>query len=152
MAMRIAKRFPEVDFYAYTKVADAFKSKLPPNFKMNFSKGAINREEKQIDFSKDKHSVVVPKAMFNDLIAKDGRKLIKDEKGRTQFVDAKALAEFKNRLASKYNIDPKTILTYDQMMARDLGNTPKWNIIVMPGDGDNSANDPGVKGSYLLFH
>ena len=38
------------------------------------------------------------------------------------------------------------------MMALPIGSKPKWNVIVMPGDGDNSANRNDVVGSYLLFH
>mgnify|MGYP003338415397 CR=1 FL=1 len=38
---------------------------------MNFSMGAKPGEEKQINFGKTKHSTVVPKQMFTDLILKD---------------------------------------------------------------------------------
>ena len=30
--------------------------------------------------------------------------------------------------------------------------TPKWNVIVMSGEGDAAANRPDVLGSYLLEH
>jgi len=39
------------------------------------------------------------------------------------------------------------------MMATPPSNEKnKYNVIVMPGDGDDSANRPDVLGSYLLFH
>jgi hypothetical protein len=38
------------------------------------------------------------------------------------------------------------------MMKIPVGAEPKWNVIVMPGAGDNSANRNDVTGSYLLFH
>lgn len=152
MAFRIANKFPDVSFYAYTKVAANVQADLPDNFLMNFSQGALSREEKQVDTTKSKHSKVVPKEMFYDLIARDGRKIIKDDKGRTQFKGNRELQEFKKRMADEYDLDIDTILTYDEMMSKNLGREPKWNIIVMPGDGDDSANNPGVLGTYLLFH
>jgi hypothetical protein len=90
--------------------------------------------------------------MFFDLISRKGNELIKDAKGRMQFASPENLEEFKTRLAQKYAIDKNSILTYDQMMKTPVGDTPKWNVIVMPGDGDNSANRKDVVGSYLLFH
>lgn len=152
LAFRVARKFPDIDFYAYTKIASHAKGERPDNFLMNFSQGAQSKEERQIDFSKDKHSKVVPKDMFFDLIARDGRKLVKDAKGRTQFIGPNELKTFKKRLSDKYAIDINSILTYDEMVSRNLGKVPKWNIIVMPGDGDDSANNPGVLGTYLLFH
>lgn len=152
MAYAIAREFPSVKFYAYTKIADVAKSDKPSNFEMNFSGGALPSQEKKIDFVQIKHSKVVPKDMFFDLIARNGVSLIKDAKGRMQFKSKKELAEFKQRLADRYKIDPKTILTYDEMMATPIGDKPIWNVIVMPGDGDESAARRDVLGTYLLFH
>jgi hypothetical protein len=154
MAFRVAKKFPNVDFYAYTKVSDAFKAKAPDNFIMNFSKGALNKEEKRINFEDEKHSVVVPKSLFNDLIKKDGRKMVRDEEGKMMFKNKQALQDFKQRLSDHYGIDINTILTYNEMMKnlKNLGDKPKWNVIVRPKEGDNSANHRGVLGTYLMFH
>lgn len=152
LAYEIARENPDVDFYAYTKMASVAQAARPDNFKMNFSQGAKPGEEKKINFVKTKHSKVVPKDMFFDLIARDGNALKKDAKGRMQFKSAAELGQFKQRMASTYKIDPKSIITYDQMMATPVGKDPKWNVIVMPGDGDDSANRADVLGSYLLFH
>ena len=62
------------------------------------------------------------------------------------------LDEFKDRLAKKYAIDKSSIITYDKMMSMKDNGTPHWNVIVMPGDGDDSANRADVLGTYLLFH
>ena len=148
----IARAFPNVEFYAYTKLAGVAQGEKPDNFRMNFSQGAKRGEEKQIDFKKVKHSKVVPKDMFYDLIAKDGNKLVKDDKGRMQFASKQNLDKFKQILAQKYDINVKSILTYDEMMATPVADSPKYNVIIMPGDGDDSANRPDVLGSYLLFH
>jgi hypothetical protein len=152
-AYDVARKNPDVDFYAYTKIASVAQSDKPDNFKINFSMGARRSEEQQIDFEKTKNSRVVPRELFNDLIAKEGNKLIKDEQGRIQFNSESDLNAFKQRLAAKYSVEPETILTYDEMM-----NTPvskdknKYNVIVVPGDGDDSANRLDVLNTFLLMH
>ena len=152
MAYGVATANPDVGFYAYTKMGDVATGARPKNFNMNFSGGALSSQEKKIDFKRVKHSKVVPKDMFFDLIARDGNNLKKDAKGRMQFASPANLEQFKSTMAQKYAIDRDSILTYDEMMKTPVGDTPKWNTIVMPGDGDNSANRNDVIGSYLLFH
>jgi len=168
LAYKLAATHPTVDFYAYTKIADVAGSvqNRPPNFKINFSMGARKGEEKRVDFGVTKHSSVVPKEVFNDLIQKDGNKLIKDAEGRIQWNDPEDWETFKERLANKYSIDPKTILSYSEMMKTPLGSRSKgdnadgargfkndlWNVVVAPGDGDDSANRSDVLGTYLLMH
>ena len=152
LAYDVAEAFPDVDFYAYTKLAGVAQGEKPDNFRQNFSGGAKRGEEKQIDFKEVKHSKVVPKDMFYDLIAKDGNKLVKDDKGRMQFASKQNLQTFKQKLAKTYDIDVKSILTYDEMMQTPMAGSAKYNVIIMPGDGDDSANRPDVLGSYLLFH
>jgi len=153
LAYDIARSFPEVDFYAYTKLASVAQGKMPSNFLQNFSGGALRSQEKQIDFKRAKHSKVVPLDLFSDLIAREGNKLVKDDKGRQQFSSEQNKQEFKQRLAKKYVIDVNSILTYDEMMATPVSDEKhKYNVIVMPGDGDDSANRTDVLGSYLLFH
>lgn len=152
MAYGVANANPDVGFYAYTKMADVATGARPKNFNMNFSGGALSSQEKKIDFKRVKHSKVVPKDMFFDLIARDGNNLKKDAKGRMQFASPANLEQFKSAMAQKYAIDKNSILTYDEMMKTPVGDKPQWNTIVMPGDGDNSANRNDVVGSYLLFH
>ena len=152
MAYGVANANQDVGFYAYTKMADVATGQRPKNFNMNFSGGAVSSQEKKIDFQRVKHSKVVPKDMFFDLIARDGTSLKKDAKGRMQFASPENLDQFKSIMAQKYAIDKNSILTYDEMMKTPVGDKPKWNTIVMPGDGDNSANRNDVVGSYLLFH
>ena len=153
LAYGIARSHPNVDFYAYTKIASVAQGEKPDNFLQNFSQGALRSQEKQIDFKQAKHSSVVPKDMFFDLIAKDGAKLVKDEAGAMQFASKENLETFKERMAKAYKIDKNSILTYNQMMATPIQpGKPKYNVIVMPGNGDDSANRKDVLGSYLLFH
>ncbi len=152
VAYGVAKANPDVGFYAYTKMGDVANAARPKNFNMNFSQGAKSSQEKKVNITRTKHSKVVPKDMFFDLIARKGNELIKDAKGRMQFASPENLDKFKTIMAQKYAIDKDSILTYDQIMKTPIGDTPKWNVFVMPGDGDNSANRNDVIGTYLLFH
>ena len=152
VAYSIADDFPDIDFYAYTKMGDVANAPRPSNFKMNFSQGAKRGQEMKVDIKRTKHSKVVPRELFYDLIAREGSSLIKDSKGRTQFRGPGELDEFKDRLAKKYAIDKDSIITYDKMMSIKDNSEPHWNVIVMPGDGDDSANRADVIGTYLLFH
>lgn len=157
LAFDIARKHPDVKFYAYTKIADVATAEKPANFLINFSSGSKRGEEKKIEIYKSqgnvsKEGVTVPKDMFFDLIARQGNKLIKDAKGRTQFRDAAALEEFKQRLAKKYNVDLDSIITYDEMLDIPAGDKPRWNVIVQPGAGDRAANRRDVITSFLMFH
>lgn len=157
LAYDVAKANPDVQFYAYTKMGDVATGATPANFTMNFSSGSKRGEEKKVEFHKSqgnvvKQGVTVPKDMFFDLIARKGNSLIKDAKGRTQFASPEALDTFKQRLAQQYKVDPKSIITYDQMLATPVGTSPKWNVIVQPGAGDRAANRKDVIDSYLMFH
>ena len=152
LAYDIAKKFPDIKFYAYTKLASVSGGDKPDNFLMNFSAGAKKPEERQVDLSKDKHSTVVPKQMFDDLI-------VKDEKGKAVRVDKKIqfkpedMERFKKKLSLKYNVPVDSILTYEEMKdTPESDEVGKYNVIVRPGDGDESANRKDVRGTYLLIH
>lgn len=69
MAIALANKFPDIDFYAYTKVASVANSSLKPsNLITNFSFGATEEEQSQIDFKKSKHALVVKSALFERFI------------------------------------------------------------------------------------
>ena len=169
LAYSLAATHPTVDFYAYTKMADVSGStqNRPPNFMINFSMGARKAEQKRVDFGLEKHSVVVPKDLFGDLLLKDGTKLVKGPDGGWQWNSEEDYQTFKERMAAKYSIDPKSIITYDEMMKTPYGGGGVgggvadgdrsfkrgiYNVIVKPGDGDDSANRADVLGTYLLMH
>jgi hypothetical protein len=153
LAYSVARKFPQVDFYAYTKMAGVATGNKPSNFKMNFSMGAEAGQEKQINFAKTKHSTVVPKQMFTDLVLKDADgKLIRDENGNMQFKSPEAIDILKDKLAAKYNVFKDSIITYDEMKRIPVSTAPQWNVIVKPGDGDESANRADVIGTWLLIH
>ena len=108
-AYNVARKFPDVDFYAYTKMASVAQAERPDNFKMNFSQGAQGREEKKIDFVKTKNSRVVPKELFSDALEKD-------ENGKWQYKDPEMEDKVKQRVAIKYSLKPESVITYDEMM------------------------------------
>ena len=152
LAYSIASNFPDVDFYAYTKMASVAVGTKPANFTTNFSGGSTPEQEKQIDFKTTKHSTVVPKQAFEDLILRgDDGKVKRDEKNRIQF-SPENLITLKKKLAMKYSVSADSVITYDEMVAIPVGMEPNWNVIVKPGDGDDSANRADVLGTYLLLH
>jgi len=148
-AYELAKKFPDVDFYAYTKIASVAQGEKPDNFKINFSAGAQPSQEKKIDFQKTKNSRIVPKELFADALEKD-------ENGKWQYKNPQAEKAVKDRMAIKYSLDPKSVITYDEMMKMPVDKSTdakgKWNVIVKPGDGDDAANRNDVMSSLLLIH
>lgn len=159
MALKMATKHPDIKFYAYTKMAKAALGQKPPNFIINWSEGAHTSQEKQVKaqdptLSSTKNSRIVPEEIFQDLLAKDEtKKLVKGQQGQWQLSPGK-LPELKERLAQKYNLSTNSILSYDEYMAKrnKIPTGMKYNVIVMGGEGDVSANDPGVLSTLLLKH
>jgi len=160
MAFGVARQFPDNLFYAYTKVASvANSSEKPENFVLNFSAGALSTQSKLVNITgpnAKKFSQVVPKDMFFDLIARKGQTIIKNAQGATQFKDPESWDIFKERLAKHFALPMDSILSYkdfmDKKMSKDLGDKPYWNVVVAPGEGDISATDNTVLGTFLMFH
>ena len=152
VANSLAANFPDVEFEAFTAMARVMLGTKPENFTTNFSTGANPVQTDKVDLTKTKHSIVVPEESFEDLILRgDDGKVIRDEKNRIQF-SPENLITFKKRLASEYRIPADSVITYDEMMAIPVGTERTQNVIVKPGDGDDSANRKDVLGTYLLKH
>jgi hypothetical protein len=160
LAFGVARQNPDVKFYAYTKIAAAATAaNKPDNFIVNFSSGSKRGEEKKIELHKAqgnavKDAITLPKDLFRTLFVTDPKgKYVKDAKGRTQVKSPEAWEEFKKMLATRYKIDPNSIITYDQMLTIPEGPTPKWNVVIFPaGHGDRAANRLDVINSFLMFH
>ncbi len=159
MALKMAAKHPDVKFYAYTKMAGAALAQKPANFIINWSEGANTAQEKQVK-AKDakldttKNSRIVPDDLFQDLLVKDEKKnLVKGASGQWQ-VQPDKLPELKNRLAKEYGLSANSILSYDEYMAKrkSIPAGMKYNVIVAPGEGDISANDPNIISTLLLRH
>jgi len=159
MALKMAAQHPDVKFYAYTKMAGAALAKKPSNFIINWSEGAHTSQEKQVkakdaNLDTTKNSRIVPDDMFQDLLIKDEKgNLVKGEAGQWQ-VQPNKLPELKQRLAKEYGISANSILSYDEYMAKrkSIPAGMKYNVIVAPGEGDISANDPNIVSTLLLRH
>jgi len=116
----------------------------PKNFIFNFSMGGLHDEE--IDVNKDKYADVVPFMLFKDLPHTKG------EDGYSVIFADKELAELKRRVAEHFKLDPKSIISYDEMIKLPVGTDMKWNVLVWKGHGDDAATREDVRGTYLLFH
>jgi hypothetical protein len=93
--------------------------------------------------------------LFQDLLVKDEKKnLVKGEAEGQWQVQPDKLPELKQRLASEYGLSANSILSYDEYMAKrkSIPAGMKYNVIVAPGEGDISANDPNIISTLLLRH
>ena len=159
LALKMAAKHPDTKFYAYTKMAGAALGQKPPNFIINWSEGANTGQEKQVkakdaSLSSTKNSRIVPDDLFQDLLVKDEKKnLVKGSSGQWQ-VQPDKLPELKNRLAKEYGLSANSILDYNEYMAKrkSIPAGMKYNVIVAPGEGDISANDPNIISTLLLKH
>jgi hypothetical protein len=159
MALKMAAKHPDTKFYAYTKMAGAALANKPPNFIINWSEGAHTSQEKQVkakdtNLDTTKNSRIVPDEIFQDLLVKDEKKnLVKGEQGQWQ-VQPDKLPELKQRLAKEYGLSANSILDYNEYMAKrkSIPAGMKYNVIVAPGEGDISANDPNIISTLLLKH
>ena len=159
LALKMAAKHPDTKFYAYTKMAGAALGNKPPNFIINWSEGANTGQEKQVkakdaNLDTTKNSRIVPDDLFQDLLVKDEKKnLVKGSEGQWQ-VQPNKLPELKQRLASEYGLSANSILSYDEYMAKrkSIPAGMKYNVIVAPGEGDISANDPNIISTLLLRH
>lgn len=157
LAMKMARKHPDVKFYAYTKISDAAMADKPGNFLINWSEGAHTSQEKNVKKSdprlmKTKNSRIVPTDAFDDLLVKDSKgNLVKGSEGQWQ-IQSDKLPELKQRLSKLYNISRSSILTYDEYLNKPKIANMKYNVIVAPGEGDISANDKDVISTLLLRH
>ena len=159
MALKMAAKHPDVKFYAYTKMAGAALAAKPDNFIINWSEGAHTSQEKQVKASDanldtTKNSRIVPDELFQDLLIKDEKgNLVKGESGQWQ-VQPNKLSDLKQRLAKQYGLSANSILSYDEYIAKrkSIPAGMKYNVIVAPGEGDISANDPNIISTLLLRH
>jgi hypothetical protein len=155
LAFALARKHPDVKFYAYTKMANAALADKPDNFIINWSEGAHTSQEKQVKASDanldtTKNSRIVPTELFSDLLKKDAKgNLDKGPNGQWQITNP---SELKKRLADKYGISSSSILTYDEYTSKKKVGGIKYNVIVAPGEGDISANDHNVISTLLLKH
>jgi len=161
LAFKLANELPNVQFYAYTKIAGVALGQKPDNFMINWSEGAHTSQEKQVkaadpNLERTKNSRIVPSNLFYDLLVKDEKKnLVKGAEGQWQVIPDK-LPELKQRIAKEYGISPSSILSYTEWDQKTQGGkkeTPiKYNVIITPGEPDITAKSSGVLSTLLLKH
>jgi ubiquitin len=145
LAFSIARETPNIIHYAYTKqipLVKKLKMVRPDNFVFNFSFGGLHDVE--IDPMVDKHSRVVPQNLFRDLPQTKTTETI-------EFPEI-SIQTLKNRVAKNYNVSPKSVITYDELLNIPKDDKRKWNVLVWKGHGDDAATRKNVLGTYLLFH
>ena len=160
LAFAMARKIPQVDFYAYTKMADVVLNDKPENFIINWSEGANTAQEKKIkardpELKTTKNSRIVPPELFDDLLIRDSEgRLIKGAEDQWQIQQDK-LPLLKQRLADQYGLSRSSILSYSEYDTKrtnkNLGGI-KYNVIIAPGEPDLTAKDPGVLSTLLLEH
>lgn len=157
LAFKMAQSIPDVNFYAYTKIAGAALGKKPDNFMINWSEGASKQQERQVkatdpNLEKTKNSRIVPDELFKDLLLKKDGKLEKGPSGQWQLQPG-TLGTLKDRLAIKYGLNKNTILSYDEWEKKGKDSINNiWNVIIAPGEPDLTANSQGVLSTLLLKH
>jgi len=129
---RLKEEGYNVDSYAYTKVADATKGS---GFDTTFSSGANKKQSGKVEKGQ-KSALVVPKELFKDL----------------DFMRVDDENVLKARVAKFFNMDPKEVISYDDLMSTPKDGKPKWNVIVTPNDGDDAAFRGDVKNILLTQH
>ena len=160
LSMDVAKQHPGATFYFYTKSGEIITD---PNKQDNtvgqFSSGAKSRENKIVQMYRQqggfaKEAITLEKDQFRGLFVTDAKgKYVKDQKGRTQVRSPEAWEQFKQYLGKTYNIDPNSVITYDEMNRIPEGPAPKWNVVVFPaGHGDLGAPRLDVENQFLMFH
>jgi len=155
IVMDIVKNTPMVDHYIYTKEVAMTKAypNPPENVIFNFSYGAKKEQEKLIDPVKDKVSFIVnvedkdKEPMLYAITRFKYIQIGEDKKWKYNDVNAT-----KNIIAQRYKIDPKSILTIDELKTTPKGQNGQYNVIVLPGESDLSASRRDVRGTYLIIH
>jgi hypothetical protein len=138
--------------YAHTKMGDVYNLN-DPNITLNFSVDANKQEIGKVNLSDAKTSEIVPKDLFKDLFIKKAAHFDVDEKGKLIPINDNSINILKERIAKQFNVNPHTLLTYDEMLKTPVGRDKSINVIVMPkGEGDVSAQRKDVKRTFLLYH
>lgn len=156
IVMGIAIATPFVDHYVYTKEVELVKnySNPPENVIFNFSYGARKEQEKLIDPKKDKVSFIVntEDSIKEPLLYTISKyKYMVRDKASKKWVYNNPDA-VKEIIAQRYEIDPETLLTIDELKTTPQGDVGYYNVIVMPGESDLSASRRDVRGTYLIIH
>ena len=153
IVMTIATNTPFADHYIYTKeIAQAKNYPVPDNVIFNFSYGARKEQEALIDPKKDKVSFIVniqdsTKEPLLNSITKF--KYIEREDKKWVYRNEDAVKQI---IAQRYEVDPESVLTIDELKVTPAGEVGQYNVIVLPGESDLSASRRDVRATFLIIH
>jgi hypothetical protein len=156
IVMRIINNTPEAEHYLYTKEVAMVKSypNPPKNIIFNFSFGAKPEQEKLIDLEKDKYSRIVDTRKENKIKEPLLNAIIRfkyiEKQGKNWVYND--LEATKQAVASTYNLDPKKVLSVDEINRTPKGEEGQYHVMVLPGESDVSAARRDVRGTFLMIH
>jgi hypothetical protein len=156
IVMKIINNTPEAEHYLYTKEVAMVKAypNPPKNIIFNFSFGAKADQESLIDLQKDKYSRIVDTRKENKINQPLLNAIISfkyiEKKGKDWVYNN--LEATKQAVASTYNLDPKKILSVDEINKTPKGKDGEYHVIVLPGESDVSAARRDVRGTFLMIH
>ena len=173
--MSLAKKLPDVIFFAYTKSLKLLSMKekeagsIPDNFIFNRSEGGVFSKDEKLEDNTDateffnrevhKHSTIIRRIFFeNDPQLKKIQlpkismlNYMNSDKNLSSEEKWKILKEF---ITKRYKLKSESLVNYQEFLEifHKLDQKNPVNVIVFPGDGDISATTKGVLGTYLIEH
>lgn len=123
--------------YAYTKIAGVADEKRVGL--VTFSQGG--KESEAMKSRATRRSYIIPRAVFADL---DMDKISDEAVLKSNIVT--------HMRGVGVRVAPANLLTYRELMSKPVASSEKWFVIVGPGDGDDAAFRPDVRGILLLEH
>lgn len=155
MMVDIAKKMPDILFYAYTKNLPVVRAKeIPKNLSFTFSFGGEHDDSIKTDV--EKHARVVKRSLFKQVNPKIVEIEVDGKKVETyDFTDEK-LKQLKELVAKEFKLKPETVISYPELVKMPYDHKKdhekKWNVLVWKGHGDDAAMRHDVLGVYLLEH
>jgi len=176
IAIDIANNTSNVFHYAYTKMVGYVKKyasehgvELPSNFIFRFSVDAEAPENDLINRKEDYHADVIPRETYKPYIHREKKPVIDPKTGKQKikkntkgemkpvfdtiyrYNSAEALQELKQKLGEMFDVEPNTILAFEELPEEE-GQPNQYNVIVTPSDADTAAHRKDVLAVYLLEH
>lgn len=158
---RLADRGYNVQSYAYTKVASAFRKGEENGIVMNFSSGANTEQKNQLkDIIRNiKLSEIVPEELHKNFFSLVKGRIAHEPGKKPIFKDEEAKTGLKKAIYEKYKDHPEAggftfeSLKYTNEIPRQMGEKNQYNVIVLPyGDSDIGSQRRDVRVSFLCEH
>lgn len=124
-----------VSAYGHTKIAD-IANDTDEKIITSFSTDANKKEISKVDFTDKRTSTTIPKELFKGL-------------NLNSFADNERLRKI---VADNYKLDLNTVITYRELMRKSVGDKKVWNVIVVPGNGDDMTFRKDVLRIYHTLH